>query len=301
MKKILLFALVAIFTFQGFAKDKEWDKNNKGNLKLKSATIATSNGQTISDYYSSSDVTYKWTDISSTGTELAPGMNYDDHHYGPFAIGFSFPFYDNTHTEFYFGTNGTIYFEDEYLGYSYEHIPGDPEYSGIVEFIAWHWADLGMYSSNSAAVYSQQFADYTIIQFDNYSDYSYRENVASAQVVLYKNGNIEMRYKSAMLSDYTDEFAIGIQKDETEGLQIAYAEETGGEPQVVAQEAVVGLKSASASAADGFFDNLPKSILIVNKANAEPVPISIYSVLALFALIGGVTVLRLRRRIFNMA
>lgn len=300
MKKFLLIIIVTFFAVTLFAKDKESDKNNKGGLKsagLISSAPGISTGPTTSNFYFSNNISYTWTDISGTGTELVPGIDDDDASYGPFEIGFSFPFYENSHTQFYFGTNGTIYFEDNYLGYGYVNIPGDPDY-GVLEFIAWHWTDLGMYSSSSAAVYSQQFADYTIIQFDNYSDYSYDENIANAQVVLYKNGNVEIRYKSAMPSDYTEYFAIGIQKDETEGLEIDYVEEPEDNQNAVVQEAV-GLKSVSAES--GFFDNLPKSILIVNKANAEPVPFSIYSFLALFALIGGATVFKLRKKIFNMA
>ncbi len=271
MKKILLFTLVIFFTINLFAKDKEYDKNNKRRLKSASVTA----GQTTSDYYTWSDVTYTWTDISGTGTELVPGINDDDEYYGPFNIGFSFPFYGNSHSQFYFGSNGTIYFEDDYLDYDYISIPGDPG-DGIVEFIAWHWGDLGMYSVSSAAVYLQQFAEYTIIQFDNYSDYDYVTKVADAQVVLYKNGNIEVRYKSAIPSDYTDYYAVGIQRDDTEGLEVVYED-------------------------SDFFSSLPRSILFVNTENAELVPFSIYSVLAVFALIGIVTIFRFRKRIFNIA
>ncbi|WP_297097871.1 hypothetical protein [uncultured Draconibacterium sp.] len=271
MKKLLLVTIALIFAVSLFAQDKVKKE------RMKSASISA--GQTTSDYYSWSNVTYTWTDISSTGTEVTLDGSDDDDYYGSFPIGFSFPFYDNTFTEFYFGTNGGIYFDDEELDYEYYELPtsyaSDDGENYITSLIAWHWADLEMDDDDGTEVYYQTFPDYTIVQFVDYQDHDDTDYYGTAQVVLYKNGNIEIRYKSMDASYFDENFVVGVQKDGTEGLEVAYDDA-------------------------GFFNTLPKSILIVNKANAEPVPFSIYSVFALFALIGGVTVFKLRKRIFNI-
>ncbi|MCP4708851.1 MAG: T9SS type A sorting domain-containing protein [Planctomycetes bacterium] len=53
---------------------------------------------------------YDWIDISETGTDVE-GLA-DDNVVGPFAIGFDFPYYWYTVTEFYAGSNGYIAFHD---------------------------------------------------------------------------------------------------------------------------------------------------------------------------------------------
>lgn len=241
-------------SFQKMIANKKANPINKSQLKSSSDAFG----------YQWNEGTYSWQDISSTGTNLVPGIDGDDEHFGPFNLGFDFPFYGNLFSQFYFSTNGTIYFEDEYLGLNYQNIPATNGYN-VERFIAWHWTDLGMYSSINAAVYYQDFGDYGIIQFNNYCDYDDDSYSATMQVVLHTNGNIELRYNNITLGyDYDEYFAVGIQENSTTGMEIAYDD-------------------------DSFFSN-NKSIMINHPANA--VPISKLSVLIIFLIIGTLTIVR---------
>jgi hypothetical protein len=208
---------------------------------------------------------YSWHEISGTGLNLEPGIDEDDEQYGPFDIGFNFPFYENTFSQFYFSTNGAIMFENDSWDYEYYNIPSDDAEQD--KFIAWHWTDLEMLSDNNAAVYFQNFGSYSIIEFENYSDIEDASYIATMQVVLYQNGNIELRYKDVDLGlNYDNYYSVGIQDSPTTGMGIAYD-------------------------VNDFFSN-NKSILIT-KTNA--VPVSKYSILFLFLFIGVFTAYRFFR------
>ena len=278
MKKILLLLIAIITVTNLIAKDVPGSKKS-----LKSATIKTPTkkyavggpdtyGYTWIDSDEAS-LSYTWQDISSTGNEVTLDGSDDDDYYGSFPIGFSFPFYDTSYTEFYFGTNGALYFEDTEIDYDYYSIPSS--YDDPASFIAWHWTDLEMDDDEGSAVYYETFDSYTIVQFENYQDHSDTDYYATMQVVLYEDGNIELRYKTLDPYDYDEEFVVGIQKDDTDGLQVAYDDDT-------------------------FFED-GKSVLIVNPNNSVPVPFSIYSVFVLFILVGGLTVFKLRKKIFSVA
>lgn len=276
MKKILfVVAVIFYISLQFVSAESKLEYNNMLSQKKANPVLnPLKNSGSDSWGYSWIDnsepgLTYTWQEISATGTNLVPGIDEDDEYFGPFNIGFSFPFYGYQYTQFYFGTNGTIYFQDGYLGLGYVEIPGDPNYSGITRFIAWHWCDLEMLASNNAAVYYQNFGTYAIIQFQNYNDFD-EDNLGTMQVVLYNSGDIELRYNTIATGsyDYTNYFAVGIQDSPTKGMEIAYDNST-------------------------FFSS-GKSIYITNTMNA--VPVSKYAILAMFLLVGVVISIRFFRR-----
>lgn len=264
-----LYSLLIVLLFANYLSAQAPIENKQAFADLKATKKANPTTKPLNDSGSDaygytwldnteSGYSYNWQEISGTGTSLVPGIDDDDEYFGPFSIGFDFPFYDNTYDEFYFSTNGTIFFEDEYIGLSYVPIPASTSYD-IHEFVAWHWTDLEMLSSNNAAVYFQNFGDYVIIQFQNYSDYEDEDNLATMQVVFYKNGNIELRYNEIDLgSEYEEYYVVGIQSDPTKGMEIAYENDT-------------------------FFSN-GKSIMIYYPS--APVPVSKFAFIFLFVLIG---------------
>ncbi len=67
-----------------------------------------------------------WVDISGPGTAVALS---DDDYDGPFAIGFGFPYFENTYTELYIGSNGIVTFGAGSSSLGNTSIPsgGDPE------------------------------------------------------------------------------------------------------------------------------------------------------------------------------
>ena len=58
--------------------------------------------------YAGETLAYDWIDISATGT-LVSGLT-DDSSAGPFNVGFTFPFYAGTQTQFYVSSNGFLSF-----------------------------------------------------------------------------------------------------------------------------------------------------------------------------------------------
>jgi len=164
-------------------------------------------------------IIFSWTDISGSGTNL--GLS-DDSYSSAQALGFDFNFYGVTYTDIYVGSNGTVYFEDNYLGYGYTNIPGDPGYSGIVAFIAPWWRDLNP-SLGSGAVYFEAFATYAVVQFTDVEKYGGGDPV-TFQVILQEapdsstNSDFAMQYNST--TSLTG--AMGFQGDATTGTELEY-------------------------------------------------------------------------------
>jgi len=162
-----------------------------------------------------------WMDISATGISVSVSSLGDDGMVGPFPMGFTFPFYGVNKTEFYIASNGAVSFRPATsFAYSNTSIPTNNTTTN--DFIALFWDDL--YSAyTGCAVYYQNFADYTIVQYDNTSRLSYSAYTMDMQVIIYRNGSIKVQYK-----DITDGFnlasaTVGLQSSvPSVGLQVAY-------------------------------------------------------------------------------
>ncbi|MFC1569564.1 S8 family serine peptidase, partial [bacterium] len=156
---------------------------------------------------------FQWQDISSTGT-LVTGLS-DDNYVGPFPVGFNFPFYGNTQTQFYIQSNGVINFNSVNISLSNQPIPTQDSYNHL---IAWCWDDL----YPRGAVYYQNLGDRLIIQFQDYGEYSY-SGLITAQVVLYPNGRILLQYLNTQNGFDTNGCTIGIENQTgSDGLQVAF-------------------------------------------------------------------------------
>jgi hypothetical protein len=210
---------------------------------------------------------YTFVDITTTGT--AAGLfGADDEYAGPFAIGFSFDFYGTAQTQFYVGTNGTVYFEDAYLGLGNTcPLPATQSYTPQV-FIAPYHDDLVVQSDGE--IYYETFASCpvgngaqcTIVQFYNMRPYSGVEgDNMNFEVVLYDDGSVALLYAQPSGSDPSQNnggsATVGIQGSPnpspvyaleyscnsaslSSGLAIAFAHPsaiTGGIPNVCEQPA----------------------------------------------------------------
>ncbi|MHC4676418.1 MAG: hypothetical protein ACYTBZ_28350, partial [Planctomycetota bacterium] len=157
---------------------------------------------------------FDFVDITSTG--IFVGGLADDNYVGPFPIGFSFPFYDNSYTEFYIQSNGVINFDNQYITLSNQPIP---QADGLDNLLAWCWDDLYGYVGD---VYYQQFGDRLVIQFVGYAQY-YSPGTVDAEVVIFDNGNILFRYERFNNGFYTEGCTVGIENaDGTDGLLVAF-------------------------------------------------------------------------------
>ncbi len=169
--------------------------------------------------------TYNWIDISTTGTDITSGLT-DDNFIGPYPIGFGFPYYDQTYTEFYVGSNGIIGFGPTTNLDEYNNTPmpdaGDPN-----NFIAWCWDDLNILDSDNPGgkVLYEVVGGELVISFVNYPEYESAANpgdVITAQVILRPNGGIKIQYASMGAGFDLLGNTIGIENaDASIGLQVS--------------------------------------------------------------------------------
>ena len=187
-------------------------------------------GYTFIDSNEPGGPVYNWIEIAvpagGSGT-FATGLVCDDCHIASIPLGFNFPFYGTNFTDISIASNGTVYFEDTYLGYSNVCIPGTPGYTmAQYNFIAHMWGDID--PSSQGGVYYQAFSNYFVIEFYDAVPCCGAGDGDSWQVILYDNGDIIMQYEeiSNMGTDY---FTIGIQNDPTLGLEYV-CDQTGNMP-----------------------------------------------------------------------
>jgi PKD repeat protein len=172
--------------------------------------------------------TYDWIEIAPpAGGEGAPvGLSgVDDGHFWSLPLPFPFTFYGREYTELAVASNGTVYFEDAYLGYGNLPIPGDSGY-GVNRFIAHLWDDLYIMPGE---VYYLAQDDRFIIEYYQVSGCCITPGFATWQIILFANGNILLQYQDASFDssyyDYGAGATIGIQDTEMEptwGLQYSY-------------------------------------------------------------------------------
>ena len=146
----------------------------------------------------------------------------DDTYLFPFDLPFNFNFYGTDYTQLAVASNGTLYFEDQYLGYFNTQIPGESGY-GVQRFIAHLWDDLVI---RPGAVYYQDLGDMLIIEFYQVSACCSSPGSATWEVILFKNGSILLQYQDVDLGDSRSNGAsatVGIQGDPQTGLQYSYA------------------------------------------------------------------------------
>jgi len=171
--------------------------------------------------------TYAWVDITGTGVPIT-GLG-DDTNHGPFPIGFSFPFYGNGFTEFYFSTNGFLSLSP-ISGRNFSNL-ALPNPSAPGNLLAPFWDDLN-FSLGGAAYYSPPLSpplggmkgrqDTLVVSYVGVPHYG-SGGPYTFQVLLRDDGSITYQYQSmvARLAEAT----IGIQNaDGTQGLTIAHNE-----------------------------------------------------------------------------
>jgi hypothetical protein len=158
---------------------------------------------------------FDWIEISGTGTNLNLG---DDGHYFPISLPFNFDFYGVNYSQIAVGSNGTVYFEDDYLGLSNICIPGISGY-GVDSFIAVYWDDLCPDSSGNVyyKIVGSAPNRKLIVQWQNVRHYGTSDTL-TAQAQLSENGDILLLYADPS-SEAGVSGTVGIQNDTQTGLQ----------------------------------------------------------------------------------
>ncbi len=159
---------------------------------------------------------FDWVDISTTGTSIA--LTGDDANAGPLPIGFNFPFYGASMTQFRICTNGWISFSSTLTSYSNVALPNNG--SGAPEnMLAVYWDDFNFGTTPRA--YYQYDGNRLIVQYQAVP--RYLETAPNTfQAILYPNGTIVYQYLS-MGATLLNSGTIGIQNaTRNDGLQAVF-------------------------------------------------------------------------------
>ena len=178
-----------------------------------------------SDSNISNDLGYEWIDIDSN--QQASFIN-NDNSTELIDIGFDFPFYGESYSQFLINPNGWIGFTED----------NDEWYNGDIPSLEYpkaaifgFWDDLNPVNDNcnsscSGNVYYSSTNDYLVVWFDNvyhWASEGYENSYYDFQIVIYSNGEVAINHRningqySATVGMQNSTGTIGIQVDEYSG------------------------------------------------------------------------------------
>ncbi len=178
-----------------------------------------------SDSNISNDLGYEWIDIDSN--QQASFIN-NDNSTELIDIGFDFPFYGESYSQFLINPNGWIGFTED----------NDEWYNGDIPSLEYpkaaifgFWDDLNPVNDNcnsscSGNVYYSSTNDYLVVWFDNvyhWASEGYENSYYDFQIVIYSNGEVTINHRningqySATVGMQNSTGTIGIQVDEYSG------------------------------------------------------------------------------------
>ncbi len=166
---------------------------------------------------------HSWIDISAIGTEVV-GLG-DDDTSGAISIGFAFPFYQNSYTKLYVGSNGIITFGSGSTSRTNSNMPNVTTPNNL---IALWWDDLDPRKGGHIYYYSDIANSRFIVSFVGTPNYYSTTGTGSLtfQVVLQSNGKIYLHYGTMNPGADVDGLngsTIGIENSSgTDGLAVVY-------------------------------------------------------------------------------
>ncbi|HEU5310074.1 MAG TPA: choice-of-anchor D domain-containing protein, partial [Candidatus Eisenbacteria bacterium] len=165
---------------------------------------------------------FEWEDITRIGVQVPFSPEADDQNRGPFPIGFEFPFYDRSFTQFRVCTNGWISFTNSSVSYLNQPLPSAAQDSPE-NMVAAMWEDFVL-SAVSGAVLFHSSPERLIVQWNNLRPYGGSgQDRYTFQTVLYPNGEIALRY--FRLGSLRALGTVGIQNAaRNDGLTVAFNE-----------------------------------------------------------------------------
>ncbi len=154
-----------------------------------------------------------WEDISETGTRLEVISNADDDYEEVPLNGFSFPFYGQSYSSVYVGSNGYVTLgagNDSYFNLAL------PSLSAPRSLIAAFWDDLSPQLGGD--IYFQERSGQLIVQFDKMSRWG--DGVFTFQIILFADGTIEFRY--LVVGGESTLYTVGLQDSSgMQGVQVS--------------------------------------------------------------------------------
>ncbi|WP_172683375.1 Ig-like domain-containing protein [Verrucomicrobium spinosum] len=195
---------------------------NRGtqSLDFNVATINTNAFDGANYHWKDSDMAngpvYVWNDISSSGSLLASVSEADDA-FEEAALSFSFPFYGQTFTRIFVGSNGYVTLGEGSDEYANASLPSEGMPGGLIAAL---FDDLSPRAGGD--IFFQDFGDHAVVQFQNVSFYG-GGGAATFQIVLWSNGDIFFYYKQ--LSGTLSSSTVGLQNPAMDiGTLVAFNE-----------------------------------------------------------------------------
>jgi len=181
----------------GPAADTETETETESTTETESETESETGGD--ANTYAIATDTYSWVDIASSGTAVS-GLGDDDYD-GPFDIGFTFPFYGASKTQFYVSSNGFIAFN---TNNSLTNQCPLPSTTTPNDLIALMWDDLDP-SDNSEVAYYQTYSSCPtgagqclVVQYESFSHCCDGSTTAGTfEAILYAGGDILIQFEDA--------------------------------------------------------------------------------------------------------
>jgi len=154
---------------------------------------------------------YDWVEISSLGTVLGHD---DDGNYGPYGLGFDFPFYGTVFNEVRICTNGWLSFTATNTTYNNQGLPNsDPPNNLVCPF----WEDLDPGSGGDILVYADEANQRFIVEYNGVHHYP-SGNPETFQAILKPDGSIVFQYQEVVAGTGC---TVGIENaDGSVGLQV---------------------------------------------------------------------------------
>jgi subtilisin family serine protease len=164
---------------------------------------------------------FEWVDIRDIGTTVPFGSLTDDANLGPYPIGFSFPYFGSTFSQFRVCSNGWISFTSTSSAFVNQPLPnagpGVPE-----NLIAMLWDDLLLNAGTGSNVSYYSDGDRLIVQYTNVRPIGvFSPTPHTFEVILHRNGEIVFQYLSvgSLLGGAT----VGIQNaGRNDGLTVSF-------------------------------------------------------------------------------
>jgi hypothetical protein len=180
-------------------------------------------GYTWIDSHRSDGPSFLWYSRDNTWGKLA--VDGDDRGVW-YRLPFSFPYYGQTYTSVYVGSNGFLSFVKATNPYTNGSIP-NRSYSG---FLAPFWDDLTVYSRYGSGIYVKQVSSTrVVILYENVHRYGDSRASYTFEVILDADGTIHYSYQT--LNGTVTSSTVGIQGGSGTGLKVTYNGSYSGHPE----------------------------------------------------------------------
>jgi hypothetical protein len=182
-------------------------------------------GYTYRDSRELTGPAYAWLEIAppagGSGVEIAALTGVDDAYYWPITLPFAFPFYDGSYSQLAISSNGTLYFQDEYMGYGNLPVPGGTGYH-VDRYIAHFWDDLVVLPGS---IYYQDFGQFVVIEYYQVSGVPLSPDAGTWQIILFPSGSILLQYQDVIFGSMQDRgrtATVGVQGSSSAGLEYSF-------------------------------------------------------------------------------